>query len=294
MWLGGRFDALIAEGGSAAAAAADDDADVRPRGVARWTEALGLHRHPAGGFLFGGAGAPGVVSALAVDEAGGVVYAAGIFDEIEATNAPCRCLAALPFREAATAWTCVAAPAYGFDPFRAPTLLLHDGDALYVAGRAATDAGWWRANKKTVAVATFSFRAGDRYGRRRRRRRRSLQRASGGRPPSSKATPAGGPPDAPDAPSTKAAAAAKNGSALLEAATWEWLPGWRGVDGVALSVAAAPAGGSRRAALVVGGEFDDAPNLRGTQPPGRDIPAKTSTACSGAPPLHAAHKEFAP
>ena len=186
--------------------------------VAVYEPDAGLAPDAAGGFVFA-SGAPAAVDAVAVDQAAGVAYVAGRYDAIVPGGLPCAGVAAKPFREAGHAWRCVADPAFAFEP--GSVELLHAGARLFAAGAAAINSSWAAQSPRRVAVAVFAAPPS----------RRRLRRGRGN---------------------------ATVGSEVIAASAWQWLAGWRGVDGAPRALAAV-AGDAGAFQLVVAGAFDDAP-----------------------------------
>ena len=123
-------------------------------------------------------------------------------DMMRSSPAACRAPASRPSRSARpAAWRCVADPAFAFEP--GSVELLHAGARLFAAGAAAINSSWAAQSPRRVAVAVFAAPPS-----RRRLRRRGN---------------------------------ATVGSEVIAASAWQWLAGWRGVDG-----AAARARGGRR------------------------------------------------
>ena len=186
--------------------------------VAVYEPDAGLAPDAAGGFVFA-SGAPAAVDAVAVDQAAGVAYVAGRYDAIVPRGLPCAGVAAKPFREAGHAWRCVADPAFAFEP--GSVELLHAGARLFAAGAAAINSSWAAQSPRRVAVAVFAAPPS----------RRRLRRGRGN---------------------------ATVGSEVIAASAWQWLAGWRGVDGAPRALAAV-AGDAGAFQLVVAGAFDDGP-----------------------------------
>ena len=241
LFVGGRFDAL---GGAATSP-----------GLVAWTEAGGLQPFPGGGLARSDGAGPGVAHSLAVDAAAGVLYVGGFFDALGPL--PCDSLGAFPWKddEASRTWTCLHDAAHGFATSKAPLQLLYDGAALFVAGYPAEGGAWWAQHAATAAIARFGPDAGydppakrprgdddERDPKAKHRRGPSARRRAAARRP---------------APAPRRPANGNNGTAALRAATWEWLPGWRGANGTVLALA--PGVGSLAGSVVVGGDFDGGP-----------------------------------
>ena len=270
LFVGGRFDRL-------GAGTASD-------GLVLWTRQRGLEAFVGGGLHRRDGKGPGVAHALAVDDDAGVLYVAGTFDAVGGANfdsgLACDSLAAFAVWDvgAARAWRCIHEATHSFDARLAPIMLLHDGTALYAAGRPAPRSAWWRqGNTATAAIARFlqvddanrdaaapiprtaptspsssSPKASSDVPRDRPRGHKAAvrRRLRSSTPPPPRAK-------APQVPPQQERT--QNGSALLRAATWEWLPGWRGVNGTVLALGAGV--GSLEGSVVVGGAFDGSPPL---------------------------------
>ena len=164
-------------------------------------------------------------------------------------------------------WKCILPLTHEMDVVHAPVSLLFDGESLFLAGRAAKSSSWYTtANESaTAAVARYTrFESypyaaappptGGHRRRRLRRRRRLVRRLSGTTsaqpepPPGPKTTPVTTGPSTTDTPPTQRYNYA-----------WEWLPGWRGMNGTILTLAAGA--GSYAGCLFVGGDFGSEPPL---------------------------------
>lgn len=253
--------------------------------IAEWSEQSGL-RPFEGGSLSNRDGTPARCVALAIDEDRSKLYVAGLFDQVgDITKLPCRTLGeyALDFPTLSsgvkthTGWNCVLPSPFELDD-RFPIALLFDG-ALYAAGRAASTSSWWStANvNSTAAIARYSRFVETKYApivddsdsassssedstasrkhvRHRRRQRRRLGSSPRG---SSSSSISSSYADSNSNNNTHSGSQTTHRQPFSTTEVyyyaWEWLPGWRGLNGTIYVLAAGI--GSLDGCVLVGGIF---------------------------------------
>jgi len=277
LFVAGKFNALA--GGTKLTSA----------GIVEWTQDGGLVALSGGGLIRYDNQIP-EASALAYDADNKKLYVAGIFDAIGTQASECSTLAEYSpgsparlvyhrknfadddtsfsnnydashfFKNISTnstplgywklepnfggSWKCVLPTTHRMDVQAAPVHLLLDSGSLYLAGRAAASSSWWTTANKSASAAIARYS------------RFFLESPAISDISSAQATN-----NKTDKRRERLYARKKRrlASAQRSYYAWEWLPGWRGLNGTILSLAAGM--GSYDGCIFVGGEFGNEPPL---------------------------------